>query len=102
MVFSAEMVEVGGGGGGGGESCAVETCEDVWLNYVWVDCCDVCWIRWIHEMKFYCSVDWLLNCVWIFWRVLEGKDDEDIYSNVSVWEMKLWRGERVVGFYIGL
>jgi hypothetical protein len=29
MVFSAEMVEVGGGGGGGGESCAVETCEDV-------------------------------------------------------------------------
>lgn len=29
MIFSAEMVEVGGGGGGGGESCAVETCEDV-------------------------------------------------------------------------
>jgi len=40
VMFSAEIMEVGGGGGGGGEGCAVESGEDVGLEYVWVDGCD--------------------------------------------------------------
>lgn len=34
MVFGAETAEVRAGGGGGRESCAVESSEDVGLDYV--------------------------------------------------------------------